>query len=355
MWKGISRKKYLLSMAPIAVFALVGTTILLLTHAATPVASVEAENGTLSGATKVADASASGGNAIHFASSGGGGASCQSAPYTAGGTDPWGGCFPGDFNTGYPHGLAGDTRPSVTLTAYTGSNTITTDGTTIDSKLITGGLTIRAHNVTITRSKIVGVVDVGYNSDNYGPITFTDVEIDGNSNGQDAGLGNAHFTCTRCNVHDARSSIKFDGNITVQDSWLHGNYYISGAHMSGLSTNGGAHATAIHNMLDCDSPGDANGGCSSDSSLYGDFAQVDDIVYQHNLFAGNVDSGYCFYGGSVSSKPYPHATNVRITNNVWQRGASGKGCEFGPVDSWEYNTGNVWSGNTWDDGTALVM
>src|SRR4029453_16253456 len=54
--------------------------------------------------------------------------------------------FPNATNTGVPAGTA--------LTAYTGPKTVTTDGTVIDGKVITGSLIVHADNVVIKNCKI---------------------------------------------------------------------------------------------------------------------------------------------------------------------------------------------------------
>src|SRR5882757_1004664 len=139
----------------VVAFSGLGTWLLTSTHAATPTASFEAENGTISSAaSNVLDTTASSNHAVKFGSgSGGGTANCQAPANKPGGPDGLGGCFPGAFNTGYPHGLAGDTRTPVTLTNYTGSCSITVNNTVIDSKNINNcsadGLFIYAQNVTI--------------------------------------------------------------------------------------------------------------------------------------------------------------------------------------------------------------
>ena len=65
------------------------------------------------------------------------------------------------------------------------------------------------------------------------------------------------------------------------------------------------------------------------------------------------------YGGSTTGKPYSgdptNGTNQKFTNNVFQRGANRKCGSYGPVTSFNKNgTGNVWSGNVWDDGTSVA-
>src|SRR5262249_27060317 len=106
-----------------------------------------------------------------------------------------------------------------------------------------------------------------------------------------------------------------------------------------------------HNNLLCDARGDSNGGCSAAFSLYGDFAQIDNVLVQENLF--NTYGSYCTYAGALP-KNYPHATNVRYMGNHFGRIFEPNCGFYGPVTGWEWNAGNVWSGNVWDDSGVPV-
>ena len=116
--------------------AVIGQYFLSQSHAATPFVSAEPESGTLTApASKVADATASGVQAVKFGTTVVPG-SCIGALNAPGGPDPWGGCWPGPQNTGYPKGLPGDTRTPVTLTNYTGPQEIKTCGAVIENKIV---------------------------------------------------------------------------------------------------------------------------------------------------------------------------------------------------------------------------
>src|SRR6185436_13657010 len=94
-------------------------------------------------------------------------AACVGSVNSPGGADVWGGCWPGPHNTGYPRGLSGDARASVTLTSYTGPTTISKCGVVIDSKIVSGDIVVTAGNgshspdapcVTIKNSLVKGVI-----------------------------------------------------------------------------------------------------------------------------------------------------------------------------------------------------
>jgi hypothetical protein len=62
---------------------------------------------------------------------------------------------------------------------------------------------------------------------------------------------------------------------------------------------------------------------------------------------------YCAYGGHSPSKPFPIPSNITFTGNVFERGTNGKCGVYGAITSWYDAPGNVWTNNTWDDGTTL--
>jgi hypothetical protein len=96
------------------------------------------------------------------------------------------------------------------------------------------------------------------------------------------------------------------------------------------------------------------GGPTADVSLFGDFGPVDDILIEDNLLKGTA-GGYGMQAGYNPGKPYPNGTNIRILNNTFERGTSGVCGVFGPYTAWNgSNTGNVWSGNHYDDATPIT-
>jgi hypothetical protein len=66
-------KSYGLRFASVVAVGFIGVLLLNLSHAATPASSVEPESGTLNGTTSITDTTASNGQAVKFASGGGGG------------------------------------------------------------------------------------------------------------------------------------------------------------------------------------------------------------------------------------------------------------------------------------------
>jgi hypothetical protein len=99
-------------------------------------------------------------------------------------------------------------------------------------------------------------------------------------------------------------------------------------------------------------------GCSADLTGYPDFAPIKNNTIRRNLFLASPTDSFCAYGGATSGKPFSsdptNATNQVFTENVFQRGANGKCGAFGPITDFATGrTGNVWSGNVWDNGGVV--
>lgn len=254
--------------------------------------------------------------------------------------------FPSASTTGVPAGTS--------LSPYTGSCTITMANTVIDAKTVEcGPLEIRAKGVVISRSLLNGTVyadpELGL-----GSFAISDSQV---SIGAQAGtgIGDGNFTAIRVHVTGGNRSINCYLNCTVLNSFVHGQFTdkTGMTHESGIRMGSGS---AIRgNTIACDAPDVApDAGCSAALTGYGDFNVVKNNTIDGNLFIAG-SGGYCTYGGSSTGKPFSAGVNnIRYTNNVYRRGASGKCGSYGPITSFDPNApGNVWTNNTWDDGTAV--
>ena len=213
-------------------------------------------------------------------------------------------------------------------------------------------LQVEAPDVSITRSVINGTVATSESG--AGSFTISDSEvIIGAQMG--TGIGDARFTAARVEVTGGNRSVNCYIDCALIDSYVHGQFRdASGvAHESGVRMGSGA--VIRGNTIACDAPDVApDAGCSAALTGYGDFAVVENNTIDRNLIIGG-SGGYCTYGGSTPGKPYSVGTrDIRFTNNVWQRGESGKCGAYGPITSFDSNApGNVWNNNTWEDGTPV--
>lgn len=278
-------------------------------------------------------------------------AATSSASPTAGsgGTVILGRSFPNAATTGVPSGTA--------LTPYTGPCTIQANDVVIDAKIINCDMRVMAQNLKITRSVLNGPI---YSDPDYmnGSFTMTDSEVRmPQSTG--TGVGEANFTLTRVEVTGGSRSINCAVDCTVQDSYVHGQFTdLRGIdHESGIRMGSGS--TLRHNYITCDAtPVEPDAGCSSGLTGYGDFGIVQKNTIDNNVLDGGPfgSMSYCMYGGSTQGKPYSAGVNnIKVTNNIFPRGASGRCGIYGPVTSFDSAApGNVWSNNLWDDGKAVA-
>ena len=174
----------------------------------------------------------------------------------------------------------------------------------------------------------------------------------------DGALWGSNIKATRVEVTGGQHSVHCQDSCTIVDSWLHGQHNPDGGsyHTNAFLTNGGTGMVLRHNTLHCDSIlNSTDGGCTADVSLFGDFEPVTDVLVEGNLLKANNSSiSYCAYGGYQPSKRYPNSTQIRYLDNTFERGANGKCGVYGPVTSFDSTAaGNVWSGNRFEDGTAI--
>ncbi len=255
-------------------------------------------------------------------------------------------------STGFPTSATTGVPAGTTLSAYTGPCTITAAGTVIDAKKVNCTLRVQAPGVKITRSVINGTVSTDERGNGSFAISDSEVHIGAQMG---TGIGEARFAATRVEVTGGNRSVNCYIDCSVTDSYVHGQFRDSTgrAHESGIRMGSGS--VIRGNTIACDAPDVApDAGCSAALTGYGDFAVVQNNIIDGNLFIGG-SGGYCSYGGSTPGKPYSNGTrDIRFTNNVWQRGNTGKCGWYGPITSFDSNApGNVWSNNRWDDGTPV--
>jgi hypothetical protein len=273
--------------------------------------------------------------------------------------------YPNPSNTGVPSGRA--------ITAYVGPMTIRTCGVVIDSKIVTGDLTILASNgthsastpcITIRNSRVKGIIDDKWTSyscagfSGCGPVVIIDSEIANPTARDVAAISDTNYYMWRTYVHGARSGGQCDGYCEVHDSYLLADTESGNAHMDAFITNGnyGAPIVLEHNTFLCAPTGAVpNGaGCAANVGLFGDFSAVTNTTVTNNLFRATDDAYYCLHSGYEPGKPYPNGGRLTFTGNIFERGSSGKCGGANPVFNWN-NSAGTWCNNVWDtDGTNVL-
>lgn len=266
--------------------------------------------------------------------------------------------FPNASDTGVPAGTS--------LTAYAGPCTITAAGTVIDAKTVDNcstGLIIHASGVVIRNSQVNTRVTTE-NGLNYS-VTIEDSEVHAGVVNA-AAVGSTNLSVHRSEITGGKYSVSCTSNCALHDNWLHGQrrptevrgdvWPMAAIHSGGPSAPGTPlNLTAIRNTIACDVPITNAGGCRANVDLHGDTGAISNALIDANLFRANDSLYYCLFGGDMAGKAYPKADHVAVKNNVFERGSTGQCGDGGPVAWFDpTSTGNVWSSNIDDTGTALT-
>ncbi len=266
--------------------------------------------------------------------------------------------FPTEATTGWePTG--------VTLSAYTGPSTISTDGTTIDSMDITTCITVTAANVTIKRSRVRcddgnGTWVINHKSGEN--LLIEDTEVGSITPPVDPTwcptcttrainqATSASMTVRRALVHHTEAGIAADGgNVLVEYSFVGGNANraenptANDQHTTAFKSNGGTNnVTGRFNTLRCE-PGT---NCSSSISWYEDFGVNDGLLVEGNLIAA--DAGYCMYGWQ------PVSSNFEIIHNRFSTEFNPDCGSFGYAVNNQSPPGGIsaWWDNRWYDKSS---
>lgn len=344
----------------VILFAVVGTVLLFNSKAATPFASLEPENGSLSRPDlAINDTTASGGRAVQFAA-----APAPSSGICTG-RDASGGVpadkFPGAACTGVPPGVTLIPIPATGPGFYTdqfGYIIVDQPGTVLDSYDFNKCIRVYANNVTIKNSRIrcadYFIIKPFIDSTTkFTGTTVTDTEIDGINDTSDGNIGikGPGLKLSRLNIHSfSAKAVQLENDSILEDSYIHDSACQPPLHQSGIGTNGGYNNIIMrHNNVDLKPNGDCiSGGISN----YHDFGTTDNLLMERNLI--NADNT-CMKTGVVHAvNGAANSTNVRVFNNTFGRKYFPECAYYGPVGNWAEGGGNVWSGNVWGDGAAAT-
>jgi hypothetical protein len=260
------------------------------------------------------------------------------APSPAPTTAPTG--WPNASNTGVPAGT--------TLTK-SGALNITTPGTVVNGADISGGVQIRAANVTIKNSKVTGRIEVFKGSTN---ALIQRVEIVGpgtsSPDSDRPGIASYDYTCDGCNIHGWGKGAYIDQNVVIKNSWIHdlpvyGDPGNGGSHNEPILAIGSKNFTITGNRLDAGTQGNF----SAALAIYSQGSQTQNGLVQGNLLNGG---GYCLYAGSDTDIK---ASNVRIIGNTFGTELRPKCGGYGAATAYYNGNGNQWSGNVWQNGTVV--
>jgi hypothetical protein len=216
-------------------------------------------------------------------------------------------------------------------------------GQVVENLLIVDcGIDVYAPNVTIRNVKIIRTsVDMwAVRVAKGGSATISHVEIAGKDKGSESvqyailNQTSNQVKVDHANLHHCADCIQGEA-MTVTDSYIHDMANPPGAHVDGFQCNASCGVTLRHNTI-------LNEWSQTAAiALFGDFGTPANSVIDNNLLAGG---GYSVYGGVAGS------TNIKVTNNRFSKIFFPKGGYWGVETALNRSgTGNLWSGNIWDD------
>lgn len=352
----MTRKEFLgFSMFVMAsAFGITGMLKALESHAATPTASFEPEDGTLSGgAAKATDASASGGSAVQFGASGGtsGPASWQEAVDSAVAQQDW---TPIEnwyaANTGHEAlGYAvGDLTSGTIVSQYDGQ---------VFEGISASVIRVSHNNVTIRGCRVSegGQYGVYLNPTFNAPVTGLTIEYCTLVRTQpvtDSGQGHTPIfmqpaltsgtgfdvTITACNMYGWQGGLKGVNKVLGQYNWIHDFQHPPGAHAQAV-WYAGSGGKAYRNYCT-----DGSSGCMG---IYFDKDPIDTVTYEENILTGQSTpegEGGPSYLIALKDGPNTATTHdIKIINNMF-----GPGYQYGYLNgapiAWG-SDGNELSGN----------
>ncbi|GAA0924840.1 DUF4082 domain-containing protein [Nonomuraea longicatena] len=254
---------------------------------------------------------------------------------------------------GFPD--ASNTGPTTTSFRKIKGGEIKEHGAVFDGVEVTDSFDVYANNVTFRNCRII---TKGYWAIKLRPgfsnLTVENCEIASNRKDKlDIGIwngGNGQMTVRRNDIHSTSNAAIMAASGLIEDNYIHDLWQAEpGDHTDGIQTNGNSGPNKLvikHNtVLNPERQ-------TSAIILSAVFGPIHDVTVTDNLLAGG---GYCIYGGAKhNGHPYsPY--NVVIKDNVFSKRLFGRCGFYGPTAYFDSAaSGNVWSGNRWEDGSKAI-
>ena len=195
--------------------------------------------------------------------------------------------------------------------------TITTAGAVIDGLDISGGVDVKANNVTIQRSRITA--GTWYPVRVYAGVTgfrLVDSEVSGINNATvycTVAVTGADMTLTRVDLHDCADGFHPGSNSTIQDSYIHNLWLgtnssgvqVVATHNDGIQIMSGSNVVILHNWIET--------GHNQNSAVFvkSDFGAIDNVSIVGNFLDGGC---YTVFGADTTTAK---VTNIWVTNNTF--------------------------------------
>lgn len=200
------------------------------------------------------------------------------------------------------------TEPGDGIVLRAGVLTVVDDGTTIDSRLIRGGLVIEAADVTITRTRIEGNRRLVVDCQGCERLVVEDVEIVGTGDLTQGCIGRTDYTLRRSEVIGCIDAAKANGRVLIEDSYLGELRRVGSSHNDGVQSTGGDDIVIRRNLIE-----HTTGGQTSDAKLSADQQPLTNVVVEDNRLI--VSTCRALYVNVQGGKTWPAPTG-RIAGNV---------------------------------------
>jgi hypothetical protein len=252
------------------------------------------------------------------------------------------GCVSDPGACGYPTTATAGVPAGTALTVVNGDFTVTTNGAVVAGKEIHGCIDVRAANVTIRNTRIIGPCgSYGVSTYSAGGTTVLDrVEINC-TDGRGTGIAGPNFAAHAVYIHDCENALEIDDNSSVVDSVLSARDGAPTSHGDGIQSQGGNNVVIRHNTLLV--PGGTD---SITSAIITNPTQNNEWLIEDNLMGGGGYTLYCPEQG----------TNFTVRDNRFVPPKLGSlySAKYGLTDACNH-TGITWTGNYRDsDGGAVA-
>lgn len=235
--------------------------------------------------------------------------------------------FPDESTTGVPAGTR--LKPSASLT-------IEQDGAVIDSKEITGTVTVKADNVIIRNSRILNTGSFPVRVDGGKNLLVEDSEIDGRGRG-DAAIAFSKYTLRRVHIHNIPEGPRVaGGDVSIEDSLIHEMVQKGDNHTDVVQVTSGKNIVVRGNALEVYNPG--SGLMGNAAFMFGeDDGPVTDCHVTGNYLNGG---NYTVNGGGSKTTG---AACIFRDNVLGSDNRYGPTANLGPRVDWDAS--NVWLSN----------
>jgi len=248
------------------------------------------------------------------------------------------GCVSNPGSCGYPTTDTAGVPAGTALTVINGGYTVTSNGAVVEGKEIHGCIDVRATNVTIRNTRIIGPCAYGVSTYSAGGKTVLDrVEINC-TDGHGTGLAGPNFAAHAVYIHDCENALEINANSSVVDSVLSAREGSTTAHGDGIQSQDGNNVVIRHNTLLEINP--------VTSAIITNPTLNNGWLIEDNFMGGGAYTLYCPEQG----------TNFVVRNNRFVPAKLGSlySAAYGLTDACGH-AGITWTGNYRDsDGSAVA-